>query len=73
MPRHLGLNHINRQEIVDRTLLIPQGLFGSHNGENKPVIIIDGTNCFIEKFSNYLYQKRIYSLHKYSNLVKPYI
>ncbi|KAF9820228.1 hypothetical protein SFRURICE_010220, partial [Spodoptera frugiperda] len=73
---HLGLNHINRQEIVDRTLLIPQGLFGSHNGENKPVIINDGTNCFIEKFSNYLYQKRIYSLHKYNghivNVMGPY-
>jgi len=73
VPRHLGLNHINRQEIVTRNLLIPQGLFGSHNGENKPVIIIDGTYCFIEKSSNYLYQKRTYSLHKYNNLVKPFM
>ncbi|XP_047543285.1 uncharacterized protein LOC125075621 [Vanessa atalanta] len=73
VPRHLGLNHMNRQEIVDRTLLIPQGLFGNHNGVNKPVIIIDGTYCFIEKSSNYLYQKRTYSLHKYNNLVKPFM
>ena len=73
VPEHFGLHHINRQQIVQRTLLLPRGLFSHHNGEDRPVVIIDGTYCYIQKSSNYLYQKRTYSLHKYQNLVKPFL
>ncbi|XP_045778261.1 uncharacterized protein LOC123876146 isoform X1 [Maniola jurtina] len=71
VPHHLGLNHINRQQLIDRTLMIPSGLFGSENNESKPVVIFDGT--YIQKSSNYMYQKDTYSLHKYRNLVKPFL
>ncbi|RVE40334.1 hypothetical protein evm_015016 [Chilo suppressalis] len=53
---------------------IPRRTLESYlDGEEKPVIIIDGTYCYVQKSSNYLYQKRTYSLHKYQNLVKPFL
>ncbi|CAK1583783.1 unnamed protein product [Parnassius mnemosyne] len=73
VPKQLSLNHINRQEIKERNLSIPNALFGDFEGENRPVVIFDGIYCYIEKISNYLYQKRTYNLHKYRNLVKPFI
>lgn len=37
------------------------------------VIICDGTYIYIQKSSNYLYQKQTYSLHKYCSLIKPFL
>lgn len=34
---------------------------------------MDGTYVYIEKSSNYSYQKKTYSLHKYRNLVKAFL
>ncbi|XP_052742778.1 uncharacterized protein LOC112055836 [Bicyclus anynana] len=73
VPRFLGLNHINRQQIIDRNLTIPKALFGNFEGIDRPIVIFDGTYSYIEKSSNYLYQKKTYSLHKYRNLVKPFL
>lgn len=70
VPRNLGINHISRTEIAQRNLLIPNGLFG---GEGKPIIIMDGTYLYVQKSSNYMYQKDTYSLHKYRNLMKPFV
>lgn len=72
VPKHLGINHLNRQ-MVERNLAIPNALFGNFEGIDRPIIIFDGTYCYIEKSSNYLYQKRTYSMHKYRNLVKPFL
>lgn len=69
VPLHLGINHITRAGISARNLLIPQGLFGTE--ENNPIIIVDGTYIYIQKSTNYLYQKKTWSLHKHQNLVKP--
>lgn len=71
VPRNLGINHISRAEIAQRNLMIPNGLYGGE--ERRPIIIADGTYIYIEKSSNYLYQKKTYSLHKYRNLVKPFL
>ncbi|XP_075981959.1 uncharacterized protein LOC142980452 isoform X2 [Anticarsia gemmatalis] len=73
VPRHLGLHHINRQQIVERNLSIPKTLFGNFERVDRPIVIFDGTYCYIEKSSNYLYQKRTYSMHKYRNLMKPFL
>ncbi|KAL0879440.1 hypothetical protein ABMA27_003191 [Loxostege sticticalis] len=73
IPQHLGLNHINRQQIIERNLFIPNELFGNHNGEIRPIIVLDGTYIYVQKSSNYKYQKNTYSLHKYQNLVKPFL
>lgn len=61
---------ISRAEIALRNLTIPNGLFG---GEGKPIVIMDGTYLYVQKSSNYMYQKNTYSLHKYRNLMKPFI
>lgn len=71
VPRHLGVNHIPRTSLSSRNLLIPQGLFGT--AENNPIIICDGTYIYLQKSSNYLFQKKSYSLHKFANLVKPFL
>nr|XP_049701353.1 uncharacterized protein LOC126055576 isoform X3 [Helicoverpa armigera] len=70
VPRHLGLEHITREQIKERNLAIPSALF---EGDSRPIAIFDGTYCYIEKSSNYLYQKKTYSLHKYRNLTKPFL
>ncbi|KAL0879449.1 hypothetical protein ABMA27_003200 [Loxostege sticticalis] len=73
VPRNLGLNHIYRQQLVARNLAIPQSLFASFEGVDRPIVIFDGTYCYVEKSSNYLYQKKNLYLHKYRNLVKPFL
>lgn len=71
VPRNLGLNHISRAEIAQRNFMIPNGLYGGQ--DRSPIIIEDGTYIYIEKSSNYMYQKMTYSQHKYRNLVKPFL
>ncbi|CAK1587666.1 unnamed protein product [Parnassius mnemosyne] len=72
VPHHLGLNHITRDDLISRNLLIPEGLFGNRE-ERKPIVICDGTYIYLQKSSNYFFQKKTYSLHKYRNLVKPFL
>ncbi|CAH2101198.1 unnamed protein product [Euphydryas editha] len=72
VPQNLGLQHMTRQKIAEGNLIIPNGLFASTN-QIKPIVIMDGTYVFIQKNSNYKYQKQTYSMHKLSNLVKPFI
>ncbi|KAH9636744.1 hypothetical protein HF086_007642 [Spodoptera exigua] len=64
VPRNVGINHISRRNSSN-------GLYGGE--ARSPIIIADGTYIYIEKSSNYLYQKKTYSLHKYRNLVKPFL
>lgn len=71
VPKHLGINHITHAQIARRNLLIPNGLFGGE--DRKPIVIADGTHIYVQKSSNYLYQKKTYSLHKYRNLIKPFL
>lgn len=72
VPLHLGINNLTRDDIISRNLAIPEGLFGE--GESrKPIIIVDGTYVYLQKSSNYSFQKKTYSLHKYRNLVKPFL
>lgn len=71
LPRNLGINNITRAEIASRNLLIPNGIFCADN--RKPIVIMDGTYLYVQKSSNYMYQKDTYSLHKYRNLMKPFL
>ncbi|KAF9408387.1 hypothetical protein HW555_011924, partial [Spodoptera exigua] len=66
---------VPRNEIAQRHLLIPNGLFGGteREGERRPIIIVYGTYIYCNKSANYSYQKKTYSLHKYRNLVKPFL
>lgn len=72
VPQHLGFDHITRNEVIERNLTIPKRLFG--NEENtKAIIICDGTYAYIQKNSNFLFQRLSYSLHKLKNLLKPFL
>lgn len=76
VPRHLGIDHISREEIINRNLSIPDALYGnpgSANEERKLMFIFDGTYIYVQKSSNFLFQRDSYSLHKYKNLLKPFI
>ncbi|RVE41092.1 hypothetical protein evm_014257 [Chilo suppressalis] len=73
---HLGLSHIRVQEASEHNLIIPSELFGRHltiSGEQPLIVICDGTYTYTQKSSNYKFQKDTYSLHKYRNLVKPFL
>lgn len=71
VPRHLGWDHISRQEIISRNLTIPNSLYGE-NG-TRAILIFDGTYIYIQKSSNFCFQKESYSLHKFRNLLKPFL
>ncbi|XP_063829743.1 uncharacterized protein LOC135080779 [Ostrinia nubilalis] len=76
VPQHLGLQHISRNQIAEKNLYIPNALFGnpgSNIEDRKAIVIMDGTYIYVQKSSNYSYQKKTYSLHKYRNLVKPFL
>lgn len=72
VPQHLGFDHIQRNNVLERNLVIHKGIFG--NQENtKAIIICDGTYTYIQKSSNFLFQRLTYSLHKFQNLLKPFL
>ncbi|RVE47928.1 hypothetical protein evm_007442 [Chilo suppressalis] len=76
VPQHLGLGHISRSQVAEKNLYIPNSLFGnpgSNLEDRKAIAIMDGTYIYIQKSANYSYQKDTYSLHKYRNLIKPFI
>uniref|UniRef100_A0A2H1VNI0 SFRICE_040660 n=1 Tax=Spodoptera frugiperda TaxID=7108 RepID=A0A2H1VNI0_SPOFR len=76
VPRHLGLDHISRNEVVAKNLSVPNGLFGNPDAplqERKAILVIDGTYVYTQKSSNFLFQRKTYSLHKYTNLLKPFL
>lgn len=76
VPLHLGYGHMNRQDVAQRNLTIPEALFGNRDSpidERKAIAVIDGTYIYIQKSTNYFFQRESYSSHKYRNLVKPFL
>ncbi|XP_045778808.1 uncharacterized protein LOC123876546 [Maniola jurtina] len=76
VPMHLGFDHMTREDVTRRNLLIPESLFGNIESppeERKAITIVDGTYIYIQKSSNYFFQRKFYSSHKFRNLVKPFL
>ncbi|XP_052743939.1 uncharacterized protein LOC128199252 [Bicyclus anynana] len=76
VPQYLGYNHLTREEVISRSLSIPNTLFGNPDAslrDRKAIIILDGTYIYLQKSSNYYFQRKCYSLHKYRHLVKPFL
>ncbi|CAH2095644.1 unnamed protein product [Euphydryas editha] len=69
VPMHIGINSLTRTELISHGLTIPKGLYGHNNA----IVICDGTYIYINKSANYSFQKQTYSLHKYRNLLKPFL
>lgn len=74
VPIHLGWDHITREQVVERNLFIPNALYGDNSGDvMKAIIVCDGTYVYIQKSSNFLFQRITYSHHKFQNLLKPFL
>ncbi|XP_045781800.1 uncharacterized protein LOC123878570 [Maniola jurtina] len=76
VPQHLGYDHITREEVISRCLSIPNELFGNPDAplrDRRAIIILDGTYIYLQKSSNYYFQRKSYSLHKFRHLVKPFL
>ncbi|KAJ8708905.1 hypothetical protein PYW07_013509 [Mythimna separata] len=77
VPNNIGVNHITHREISDRNLRVPQALLSnpdeSLTGDRPAIAIFDGTYIYLQKSANYMFQKKTYSLHKYDNLIKPFM
>lgn len=69
---HLGFDHITQEEVMRRNRRIPNHIFGS-DPMTKAIIICDGTYLYLQKSANFLFQRDSYSLHKYKNLIKPFL
>lgn len=78
VPLHLGFSRYQetaagREELRQRILTIPGFLYTNPDIPNRIIVICDGTYVYIQKSSNYLFQKQTYSLHKYRNLLKMFL
>lgn len=76
VPLFLGISCRTIQEVAGRNRVIPEGLFGDSDvplNEKPAKVICYGTYVYVQSSSNYKFQKDTYSLHKYCNLVKPFL
>lgn len=72
VPLYLGAQHITRTKIIeDHTRLLAKTLFIPDDNNETVVLVADGTYIYIQKSSNYSFQRRCYSIHKGRPLVKP--
>lgn len=69
VPLHIGFQHISHEDFVSRhTTPLSKQLFSSHD-DDAAIIVLDGTYVYIQKSSNYTFQRMSYSLHKHRPLV----
>ncbi|XP_076085751.1 uncharacterized protein LOC143056545 [Mytilus galloprovincialis] len=72
VPSNLGFNHISREEVItSHTRPLAQSLFGK--GMYPAIIVADGTYIYIQKSSQFKFQRKCYSMHKHRPLVKPMV
>lgn len=58
-----------REQLAQRTTVLSQMLF-CNGDSSRPVIILEGTYIYIQKSSNYEFQKKSYNGHKKRNFVR---
>lgn len=82
IPKHLGFDHIcssgrahaYRRELSERNLRILNVLYGTFDPNiNRVIAIYDGTYFYLQKSSNYKFQRKTYSSHKYRHLLKVFL
>jgi hypothetical protein len=72
VPHHLGFSHIDHKTFVrEHNTPLAKTLFTSN--EKSAVLVLDGTYIYIQKSSNYKFQRVSYCLHKHRPLVKMMI
>lgn len=69
VPNHLGFSHISRDDVIDNhTRPLAKKILA--NGEEKAILILDGTYIYIQKSAHNMLQRKTYSMHKGRPLVK---
>ncbi|CAF3140890.1 unnamed protein product [Rotaria sp. Silwood2] len=71
VPKHLGFEHISRRDLIDQhTRPLAKQLF-SNPGDDKAILILDGTYIYVQKSASNILQRRTFSMHKGRPLIKP--
>lgn len=72
VPQNLGFQHISRENVIQLyTRPLAESLFGGTGSQ--ALLLLDGTYIYIQKSSNFTFQRKSYSLHKGRPLVKPMV
>ncbi|XP_062619312.1 uncharacterized protein LOC134280876 [Saccostrea cucullata] len=72
VPQNLGFHHVSREKVIkDHTRPLAASLFGTTGEE--AILVLDGTYIYIDKSSNFHFQRRSYSVHKGRPLLKPMV
>lgn len=66
--RHVNFE-LTRAEMAKRTSLLSQTIFCGGD-TSRPVLVLDGTYVYIQKSSNYDFQKQSYNAHKKRNFIR---
>lgn len=70
LDQNIGPSSITREDIINmHTSDLAKRLFGVYDN---CIFIVDGTYAYHQKSSNYAYQRLSYSMHKHTNLMKPF-
>jgi hypothetical protein len=67
---HLGFSHLDREDLKHHMTTVARKLFCDGD---KVAIVLDGTYIYIQKSSNYGFQRHNYSGHKHRPLLKPFM
>jgi hypothetical protein len=67
---HLGITHLHRDDLKGHVSTVARKLFCD---VDKVAIVLDGTYIYIQKSSNYAFQRKSYSTHKRRPLLKPFM
>ena len=72
VPNNLGFHHITHEDFCKKhTTKTASTLFSS--GPDDAIVVLDGTYIYIQKSSDYVFQRRSYSMHKNRSLLKSMV
>ncbi len=71
VPKHLGANHLAREEWISHNTIISKKLFDVK--DDQLILIADGTYSYCQKSKDNFIQRRTYSMQKKRSLKKPFV
>ena len=72
VSENLGFDHITRGEVIlNKTRPLAKLLFADNECSPPAILVLDGTYIYIQKSSQFKFQRRTFSMHKKRSLVKP--
>ncbi|CAM4955870.1 unnamed protein product [Rotaria socialis] len=72
VPDNLGFGHVTREDVIGlHTTTIARELMSGGDSTDTAIIIIDGTNLYIQKSRNNEFQRTAFNLYKKRSLLKP--